>query len=66
MCQLVQLVDDDDLERLLLLLVELHASGNLLDELLDDHAVVVVCLTRCDLQMVHGREDDCRAGRGGS
>ena len=63
MRQLVELVDDDHLERLLLILVELLAASDLLDQLLHDDSVVVVGLARGHLQMIERAEHDAAAGR---
>ena len=61
--QLVKLVDHDHLEGLLLILVELLAPSDFLDQLLHDDPVIVVRLARSHLEMVERAEHDATARR---
>ena len=52
MGELIQLVDDDDFKGFLLRFVELLATGDFLDELLYNDAIVVLGLRRCHFDVV--------------
>jgi len=51
-------MNNNDFESFLLLLIELLAASDLLDELLNNDFIVVVCLARGDFNMVIRREHD--------
>ena len=60
--EVVKLMDDDHLECLLLLLVELLAARNLLNEFLNDHFIVVLSLTWGDFNVIVRRKHNALHG----
>lgn len=63
MSQLIHFVDDYDFKCLLLLLIQLLATGNLFDQLLDDNSVVLLGFTGSDFDVVKRLEDNALTAR---
>lgn len=56
--QIIELMDDNDLERFLLFLIKLLGPSDFFDELLNDDFIMVVSFTRSNFNVIIGTEYD--------